>query len=248
LELAARMPGVPHLQNPDRIAAAEEALAANPRHVLILDDAFQHRRLVPTQSIVLLSAEQLQRPRRMLPAGPWREPLAAARRADLIIITRKSASSVSADESRAALRAMLPRAPIATVHLAPDALRSATDDGTLPLEHLRGRDVLAIAAIGEPDLFGRQLDQLGARVHLVKFRDHHAFSAEDIRTLALSVRADGLAVCTLKDAVKLGPRWLGDSRLWYVSQRLVVEQGADEIDRVLTRVLEARAPITTSAG
>ena len=34
LELAARLPDVPHLQNPDRVAAARQALAANPRQVL----------------------------------------------------------------------------------------------------------------------------------------------------------------------------------------------------------------------
>jgi tetraacyldisaccharide-1-P 4'-kinase len=62
------------------------------------------------------------------------------------------------------------------------------------------------------------------------------------------VPADGFAVCTLKDAVKLASRWPGPSRLWYVSQQLVVEQGAEDIDRLLKRVLEARAGTTTTAG
>src|SRR5206468_2244980 len=54
LELATRLPGVLHLQNPDRLAAARAALAVNPRQVLILDDAFQHRRLARDLDIVLL--------------------------------------------------------------------------------------------------------------------------------------------------------------------------------------------------
>ena len=56
MELAARLPGVPHLQNADRVAAARQALASNPRQVLILDDAFQHRRIARDLDIVLLDA------------------------------------------------------------------------------------------------------------------------------------------------------------------------------------------------
>ena len=240
-------PGIPVIAMPNRAAGVRLAQERGC-DVVVLDDAFQHRRLVPTQSVLLVSAEQLERPRRLLPAGPWREPLTCARRADIAVITRKSASSMGADESVGALRRAAPAVPIAVVHLAPHALVSATDERTLPLSELRGKDVVAIAAIGEPDLFARQLDQLGARVHLVKFRDHYSFTNDDVRTLALNVRADAFAVCTLKDAVKLGHRWLGNSRLWYVSQRLVVEQGAEHIDRVLTRVLDARASGTSRAG
>jgi tetraacyldisaccharide 4'-kinase len=237
-------PEVPVVTDPDR---AEGVRLAKLRgaDVVVLDDAFQHRRLVPTQGILLLSAEQLDRPRRLLPAGPWREPLSAARRADLIVVTRKSASDASVRDALSALQREVPRVPTATVHLAPHMLMSGA--ATQPLDRLRGAEVLAIAAIGEPDVFARQLEQLGARVRLARFRDHHAFTDDEVRALALAVPAGGLAVCTLKDAVKLGAKWPPSSRLWYVSQRLVVERGADEIDRVLTRALEARAAGTATA-
>ena len=55
--------------------------------------------------------------------------------------------------------------------------------------------------------------------------------------------AEGLdgVVCTLKDAVKLGPLWPRVAPpLWYVSQTVVVERGAPALDRALARVLEAR--------
>jgi tetraacyldisaccharide 4'-kinase len=47
-------------------------------------------------------------------------------------------------------------------------------------------------------------------------------------------------VCTLKDLVKLGPLWPGPSPLWYVSQRVDVETGADALDAVLKTTLDAR--------
>jgi tetraacyldisaccharide 4'-kinase len=240
-------PEIPVVVNANRVAAIRVAKAQGS-DVAVLDDAFQHRRIARTGDILLLSAEQLMRPLRLLPAGPWREPLSAAGRADVLVITRKSAGSADAQRAREKLQRLMPGAPIATVHLAPHALVSAVDDESLPLSHLRGASVIAFAAIGEPGVFARQLEQLGARVSLVAFRDHHAYSAADLRKLASRVPADGFALCTLKDAVKVASRWPASSRLWYVSQQLVVEQGEEHLERLLARVLAARSATTIPAG
>jgi len=216
--------------------------------VVVLDDAFQHRRIARSADIVLLSVEQLMRPRRLLPSGPWREHLSAGKRADLLVLTRKSASVADAERMRAVVEAEAPGVAIARVLLQPRELTSADGAMTLPPERLRGGSVLAIAAIGEPNLFQRQLEDLGATVTLAAYRDHHKFSDAEVRSLALHVPQDGLAVCTLKDAVKLAGRWPGPSRLWYVSQQLVVEQGAEHIDRLLKRALDARTTAATTAG
>jgi tetraacyldisaccharide 4'-kinase len=240
-------PKVPVVVNANRHAAVIEA-KVHGADVVVLDDAFQHRRIARSADIVLLSVEQLMRPRRLLPSGPWREHLSAAKRADLLVLTRKSASIADAERMRAVVEAEAPGVAIARVQLQPRELVSADGEMTLPLERLRGGSVLAIAAIGEPNLFQRQLEDLGATVTLAAYRDHHKFSDAEVRSLALHVPQDGLAVCTLKDAVKLAGRWPGPSRLWYVSQQLVVEQGAEHIDRLLKRALDARTTAATAAG
>jgi tetraacyldisaccharide 4'-kinase len=245
-------PDVPVFVNPDRAAAIREAKSYGA-DVVVLDDAFQHRRVARNADVVLVSVEQVLRPRRLLPAGPWREPLSGARRADLVVITRKSASIIEAEQATAIVRAEIPGVRVATVSLVPGALVAVGDDTpggplSLPLERLRDARVLALAAIGEPGLFKRQLELLGARVTLEAHRDHHAFSDADIRDATIKVAPDGLAVCTLKDAVKLAGRWPGPSRLWYLSQQLVVDQGVEEVNRLLERVMEARASAATTAG
>ncbi|HMC56929.1 MAG TPA: tetraacyldisaccharide 4'-kinase [Gemmatimonadaceae bacterium] len=231
-------PGVPVLANVDRAAAIQRA-AWDGADVAVLDDGFQHRQIARVADLVLLSVEQLLRPRRLIPAGPWRERLESAARADLVILTRKSASTEDAARARALVALSVPVPPIALVQLVPDVLVDARTGEKRPLE-LRGVRVHAIAAVGEPELFRRQLEQLGAEVSLTAFPDHHAFTASDIAALARAVPADGAAICTLKDAVKLAQRWPGPSRLWYVSQQLLVEQGQEDIDRLLQRVLDAR--------
>jgi tetraacyldisaccharide 4'-kinase len=241
-------PDVPVVAGADRASAIREAQRQGA-DVVVLDDAFQHRRIARVADIVLLSAEQLTRPLRLLPAGPWREPLSSAGRADLLVITRKSAGIADAHRAKARLEERFPGLPIATVHLAPRSLDSAIAAGpSLPLSVLAGAAVTAIAAIGEPGVFARQLEQLGARVSLHAFRDHHHFSTVEVSAIAARVPPDGYAVCTLKDAVKLGNRWPGPSGLWYVSQQLVVEQGAEDLIRLLDRVLDARTSTTITAG
>jgi tetraacyldisaccharide 4'-kinase len=243
-------PGIPVVVNPDRGAAVREAKSQGA-DIVVLDDAFQHRRIARNADIVVLSAEQLLRPHRMLPAGPWRERLPSARRADLLVVTRKSATSAETARATEMVRIAIPDVPLVVAYLAPAELVSATDDSTKAIDELRGANVLAIAAIGEPDVFRAQLEALGAQVSLSAYRDHHRFSDDEIRAMAARVPTDSFAVCTLKDAVKLAGRWPGPSRLWYVSLQLVVEQGADELDRLLKRVLDARAAntaATTTAG
>lgn len=240
-------PDVPVIVNPDRVAGIRDAQKRGA-DVVVLDDAFQHRRAARTENILLLSAEQLRRSDRLLPAGPWREPLSAARRATLIIITRKSASDAVADDARDRVRAVAAGVPVAGVRLAPAELVSVDGTARRPVNDLRGRAVLAIAAVGEPELFAAQLAQLGARVTLESFRDHHAFTARDAERLSRAVPAEGLAVCTLKDAVKLRSWWPPRSRLWYVSQQLVVEYGELELERVIERLLAARATDATHVG
>src|SRR5471032_2745808 len=66
-------PGIPVVVTADRVRGTADA-RANGRTVVVLDDAFQHRRAKRDADLVLLSADRAG-PVRALPAGPWREPL-----------------------------------------------------------------------------------------------------------------------------------------------------------------------------
>jgi len=225
---------------PDRVRGMRDAIA-EAADIIVLDDAFQHRRAARDADIVLIDADTWTEGRRLLPAGPWREPLTAARRASLIIVTRKAASHDAVDAVKRALSAAAPRVVVTTVSLAPGELRSTATGQTMPLHALEGADVTAIAAIANPVAFFRQLTQLGAVVRPHAFPDHYAFTLRDARRLAASALASDFAVCTLKDAVKLESFWPPEAgSLWYVSQRLKVEDGKQHIDRLLNDLLALR--------
>ena len=225
--------GVPVIAAVDRVRGIREAIAQGV-DVVVLDDAFQHRRAARDADVVLVNADAWSGSPRLLPAGPWREPLRSASRASLVIITRKIAGRTTVEDVRRAMANAAPRVPVATAHLAPGDLTSTATGQTLSLHVLQGADLTAIAAIAHPDSFFKQLTDLGAIVRPQSFSDHHAFTRREARELAALATASDFVVCTLKDAVKLESLWPAEAgSLWYVSQRLKIEDGHEHIEWLL---------------
>jgi tetraacyldisaccharide 4'-kinase len=128
--------------------------------------------------------------------------------------------------------------PVIVAHLAPAELRSTATGYTLPLHVLRGADLTAIAAIARPESFFKQLTDIGAVVRPHSYPDHHAFTRREARELADGAIASDFVVCTLKDAVKLESVWPPQAgSLWYVSQRLKIEEGQAHVDSMLDHLL-----------
>jgi tetraacyldisaccharide 4'-kinase len=234
-------PDVPVIVSPDRVRGVEraETLGAD---VAVLDDAFQHRRAARTVDLVLLSADRWTSSPRLLPAGPWREPLRAVRRASMVLVTRKAASQATASAVADTVRHRFPGIPVGVAALALQELRSASGESTMPLEALAGSRTLAIVGVGDPSAFLRQLAGTDATVRAAVFPDHHAYTHAEVVRLASMMAPGELAVCTLKDAVKLAPHWPREAPpLWYVSQSVIVEEGRDTLDALLARVVAARS-------
>jgi tetraacyldisaccharide 4'-kinase len=234
-------PDVMVITDADRVRGVQRAheLGAD---CAILDDAFQHRRIHRTADWVLVAAERWRPSARSLPAGPLRESLRSLDRAHLLVVTRKSATR---DEAEGVATLLAPRmredGAVDVVHLAAQSIVDARTAREAPLSWLQGRSFAALAAIGAPEAFFEQLRAAGARIEPFPFSDHHAYDARDVdRVVHAGSRHDGV-ICTLKDAVKLAPRWPPSGPpLWYVSQRAVVERGGAALDASLEVILAAR--------
>lgn len=226
------------IPDPDRVAAARVAQEGGAS-VLVLDDAFQHRRAKRDVDIVLVAAEQ-RGAHRLLPAGPLREGRRALRRATILVVTRKSASLADAEAAVAEWTGFAGAPPTAIVALVPGALApvDSTSGAPAPLDTLLGRRVLAISAIGAPAAFEAQLAGAGALVEPARYPDHYAFGSGEVDRLIRRAAGVDRVVCTLKDAVKLGPRWPAQAPpLWYLSQAVVVERGASVLRETLHRLV-----------
>lgn len=200
-----QVPGARVVADPDRVGGADRALAQGAE-VLVLDDAFQRRDVWRDYNIAVVSAETSRAVRWSLPAGPWREGLAALKRADALIVTRKRADPAAALQLASELSPLV-RGPVGIVHLGVSRYEGLVSGTVHDASALLGKRVVAASAIADPDAFVAQTKATGAQVQVATWRDHHEFRDEDLAWLAKAARKADYLVVTRKDAVKLRDRW-----------------------------------------
>ncbi|MBC8353532.1 MAG: tetraacyldisaccharide 4'-kinase [Planctomycetes bacterium] len=242
LELEKKLPDVPHLQNPDRVEAARTAIDEFETQLIVLDDAFQHRRIHRDLNIVLIDALEPFGYGHLLPRGLLREPIANLKRADVIVLSRADAVAVAA---RATIRAKAmkyaPQAAWLEVAHQPKSLLSSTGSES-PIDSLQGQRVAAFCGIGNPAGFRHTLGELGADVvELREFPDHHAYHRDDIDDLVTWTRGLDVhaVICTHKDLVKIGVDQVGGCPLFALRIGLAITQGADELNARLESIISA---------
>jgi tetraacyldisaccharide 4'-kinase len=222
-------PGIPVIVDNDRARAAAQAEAAGAS-VVLLDDAYQHRRLRRDLDIVLVSVERWSATARLLPRGPWREPPTGLARAGLIACVRKSSADAESRQLAALLHASTGR-PVVRVHLRAGAWRRGDAPGAAPTDQ-----ALAVSGLADPAMFVANVRATGVDVSTVlTFPDHHEYSDADVERMRTA--AAGRAIVTsAKDWVKLRGR-LTPGRTWILTQELVLEDGEALLDAALSHVL-----------
>jgi tetraacyldisaccharide 4'-kinase len=194
--LAERTLEIRDARKPERLTSANQdasPLTPGPG-IHLLDDGFQHRQLARDVDIVLLRREDFTE--RLLPAGRLREPLAAVRRADFVVLREED------EEFAERLRQLGRDATVWWVRRSLEVSRELAET-TGP--------VVAFCGIAWPEEFFSGLIDRGLNVELtVDFPDHHRYDIEDVEELAkiaAKVNAEAFAI-TEKDCVKLDVRLL----------------------------------------
>lgn len=243
MELEQRLPDVPHLQNPDRVAAARIAIDELDTQLILLDDGFQHRRLHRDLDIVLLDALQPFGHEHVFPRGMLREPISGLRRADVICLTRADAVSESERQSLGERIAQLaPNVTYCEAVSSPSGLLSG-NGSQLPLHSLQGQSVLAFCGIGNPAGFRHTLESAGLDVlQLREFADHHRYDRYDLGRLADWARnypSAAAIVCTHKDLVKISLNALGKLPLYALEIQQDFIRGRSDLESRLTLFADA---------
>jgi tetraacyldisaccharide 4'-kinase len=207
----------------DRFAGAQKLVALGV-DVIIADDGLQHWRLARDCEIVVFDGARGFGNGRLLPAGPLREPPSRVHDADLVVVN----GAPEHPSLRAGLQGSLQMSLFGEEAHRVDGLAAPES-----LEHFRGRRVHAVAGIGNPPRFFRDLRARGIEIVEHPFPDHHPFTLADLTF------GDALPVLmTQKDAVRC--RGIADARLWYVP---VVARFSDlQARELLDRVAHALAP------
>ena len=168
--------------------------------MIVLDDAFQHRKVKPTFSILLTTYQKPYRDDWYLPTGDLRDSKREAKRADVIIVT-KCPDKLS-EEDRMDMVAKLKPNTDQKVLFAAFAYKDVVSDGgqkKIPLSHLKNKKFALVTGIAEPGPLVQFLKSQGLDFNHFKFGDHHPFTEREIE----GFKGSELIVTTEKDFVRL---------------------------------------------
>ncbi len=183
-ELDLYVPGVLHLQHPDRVLAARQAIEHRKAEVnSSWTTAFNTARLHRDLDIVLLDGLSPFGFGHVFPRGMLREPVSELRRADVVVLSR--ANYVGSTSARRSFKKFVDalRALWAEVAYSPRHLLNASGK-TQPLNLFRRQPVAAFCGIGNPTAFRLTLEECGYRVIAFReFPDHYAYREEDLRAV-----------------------------------------------------------------
>ena len=236
-------PGIPHIQQRDRVRSATRATQELGCNVLVLDDGLQHRRLHRDLDLVLIDAVRPWGYGHLLPRGLLRESLHGLARADMVLLTRANqASEVERDTLGTELRRYRPADEFVEVAFTPQSLNDLSG-AKQPLDSIAGKSVFAFCGIGNPTAFRQTIDALGVDCrNLQTFPDHYHYTSADLTTLgsqAESVSADVVLV-TQKDLVKLSAADWNGPPLFAVEIGAEFISGGARLERELRRIIAER--------
>ncbi|MDJ0740846.1 MAG: tetraacyldisaccharide 4'-kinase [Gammaproteobacteria bacterium] len=171
--------GCPMCVGPDRPEAIRALLAHTDADIVISDDGLQHYAMGRDLEIAVIDGDRRLGNGLLLPAGPLREPRSRLARVDLVVVNGQGGRGEF------------------SMKLFQPTVRGLHDGRVVEIDDFAGREIHAVAGIGNPQRFFALLQRVGLRVVEHPFADHHAYRDEDLAfSPALPI------LMTEKDAVK----------------------------------------------
>lgn len=248
MQVAGKFPGVPVAVCENRVKGAEELLGRRKFDVLILDDAFQHRRIARDLDLVVVDANRPPWNDRLLPLGRLREPMRSLKRADLVVVNKVfEEDKIRSFQKRVSYKLSFTR----TVpnQLAP----FDPDNDVISLKAAARRACILFSGVGNNDQFILEAKRLGLIVmRSYRFADHHNYREGDMRRVARRYRKLKdqqylvdlpVIVTTEKDYMRLRSLpWFrekfGDLPFYYLTITLELIRGKDLFDETLRPFLK----------
>lgn len=171
--------------------------------LILLDDAFQHRKVNASKNILLTSYHNLYVNDCVLPVGNLRESKKGARRADIVVVTKcpEQHSYAKLKEIQNDLN-LLSEQKVYFSKITYDKLIYGITE-KLPLSHLKNKKFTLVTGIADSNPLVNFLTKKQLDFNHQKFPDHHHFSDPEIERL----KECNIILTTEKDFVRLQPRF-----------------------------------------
>lgn len=196
-----KFPNVQVAVDANRKNGIEQLLNQNTKpEIILLDDAFQHRKVKAGFYILLTAYNDLYADDYILPTGNLRESRIGAKRANIVIVT-KCPANLSLDE-QSSIKKKLRLAQNQELYFTYIDYDSAifSEEKQLQVSDIKDSDKLLLAGIAKPEPFFKHLKM--ENDELLIFPDHHHFSDKDISDIKNKAQ-NKIIITTEKDYVRL---------------------------------------------
>lgn len=172
----------------------------NPPQVILLDDAYQHRKVKAGFYILLTAYNDLYYNDFVLPAGNLRECKTGVKRASCIVVT-KCPKNITESKQQEIRNKINQNILVFFSYIAYDDM-VINDFKTIPVSEIKEKEKVLIAGIAKPEPFFEYLKNENDKI--LQFADHHNFSNQEIETIK-ELSKTKLIITTEKDFVRLQP-------------------------------------------
>ena len=185
--------------------------------VILLDDAFQHRKVKAGFNIVLTTYSNRYTSDFVLPTGNLREPKSGAKRADVIIVTKCPENLLPA-EKKSIIKAINPQVNqkvfFSAIKYAEYVISKSEQ---IPLAKVL--KFTLITGIANPTPLVDFLTEKGLVFEHLNFKDHHDFTADELETF----KQKSCIITTEKDFMRLNQYSFLEDKLYYLSIEAVID-------------------------
>ncbi|MCJ7509140.1 MAG: tetraacyldisaccharide 4'-kinase [candidate division Zixibacteria bacterium] len=205
--LATQLDSIPIIVSKNRVKSGKEAIDKYSPDFLILDDGFQHLKLMRDLDIVMIDASDPFGNGKLLPAGKLREPIGNIKRADILVLNRADKAYNNKMGLINKLREYNSIAPVIETKYMVEKIYNLENEGKIILpSQVKDKKILGFCGIGNAQSFKQTLEDLGVNLlKFIVFPDHYAYKDKDIKEIereALNRKAN-FVLTTEKDKIRL---------------------------------------------
>ena len=230
-----KFPSIQVAVDADRKNGIEQLLAQDKKpEVILLDDAFQHRKVKAGFYILLTAYDDLFSEDFLLPTGNLRESRRGAQRADVIVVTK--CPTTLTKEEQSSLKYSLNAYSNATIFFSVIAYDTSvhSKNSSISVAEIKQSDAVLLAGIAKPDSFFDYLKN--EQSVCLTYPDHHHFTESDILHIQQQA-GEKKIVTTEKDYVRLKDSDLKD-QLYYLPIRTSFINDSDQFDTAILDYLK----------
>ena len=198
-------------------------------NMIILDDAFQHRKVIPTYSILLSDYSNLYFNDYLLPRGNLRESKSGYKRADSIIIT-KCPENLSENNKQYLIKRINPKY---NQHIFFSKIKYSDElfsaNNSINIAKLSNQKVDVITGIVNSENLIKHLEEKGLLINHFKYPDHYNYKLKDISKIK-----EDFIITTEKDYTKLIK--FNVENLYYLPISMVVSSEKNLMEKIEKKI------------